>query len=476
MRRIHDTARRALFDVFLATISLAPLPFGSVDFLATSVLCMVLGLVLVGAAALGFGRASMLFFAPVLIVILVAGLVLWQQLAPDHWFGQADPIWVDAARLLNSARPAAGAVVRDEAFFALGAPLANLLALMCGIVFGADRVLAGRLIRALAWAGAVYAAFGICSYLVDPLHILGYEKLAHRDNLTGTFLNRNTAAVYFGSCAILWLLIGLNRLVGRVDLQVDTLGDFWAAIRDVRRFLLLPGCMLVLCLVAMALTQSRAGVSLSLAALPLTAVGFLWRYIPKRRFLLVVLPAACVSVAVLLLFGSGVNARFDLHGFSDEGRFQAYRSTLRMIADRPWLGVGLGSYPWTFPNYRLPEMSMWGTWTRAHSTPLELAAELGLPLSILIAVVWFAALAALARGFHRRRHDRIIPLAGLSVSLLALIHSCGDFSLQIPGFAVTVFAIAGTGLGQSVSGRMPEKADKGRSLLPGSLDGAKSVT
>lgn len=268
---------------------------------------------------------------------------------------------------------------------------------------------------------------------------------------------RNTAAVYFGSCAILWLLLASDRLIKRMDLPVDTLGAFYMAIRDAREALFLPGGMVLLCLTAMALTQSRAGTTFSLMALSIAGACFFWRYLPNRRFLPVLLLATSLPVAALLLLGGGVNSRFNLEGFSDEGRIEVYRSTLRMIADHPWFGVGLGGFPWILPRYRMPDLSMWGTWTRAHSTPLELAAEVGLPLAGLIALAWLAALVVLARGFRRRRRDRLIPLAALAVALLALIHSCGDFSLQIPGFAVVVFAIMGVGLAQSVSDREAQR-------------------
>lgn len=452
LRRMGNLAGQAPAYLFLATIAIAPLPFGMVDPPAVSLLCIVLGLVLAGAAVRGVDRARLPFFLPIAVIVLAAGLVLHEQLSSRPWFVRPDPVWLDAFRLLRGTGPASASVARDQAFFALGAPLANLLALMCGIAFGSDRAVARRLIRVVAWSGALYAAFGIVAYLFDPMHVLWSEKFAHQDNLTGTFLNRNTAAVHFGACAILWLLLAADLLVRRATRPIGSPGVLWEAIATAREALSLPLGMLLLCLTAMALTQSRAGIALSLAALALAGVCSLWRHFRRRRVLAVLLPAVGLPVMALLLLGNGVNSRFDLEGLSDEGRVQVYRSTLRMIADHPWFGVGLGGFPWIFPRYRLPDLSMWGTWVRAHSTPLELAAELGLPLAVLIAMAWLAALAVLVRGFRRRRRDRMIPLAGLAVSLLALIHSCGDFSLQIPGFAVIVFALMGAGLAQSVSG------------------------
>jgi O-antigen ligase len=93
---------------------------------------------------------------------------------------------------------------------------------------------------------------------------------------------------------------------------------------------------------------------------------------------------------------------------------------------------------------------MMAVYDRAHSTPLELAVELGLPLAGVIALAWLAMLVLLVRGFAIRRRDRILPLAAMSVGLIAVVHSCVDFPLQIPGYAIPVFALLGVGLAQSV--------------------------
>ena len=52
---------------------------------------------------------------------------------------------------------------------------------------------------------------------------------------------------------------------------------------------------------------------------------------------------------------------FEMEGFVDQGRLETYRSTLRMIADHPWFGTGLGTFVWSFPAYR-SDVSMWGVW------------------------------------------------------------------------------------------------------------------
>jgi hypothetical protein len=96
-------------------------------------------------------------------------------------------------------------------------------------------------------------------------------------------------------------------------------------------------------------------------------------------------------------------------------------------------------------------VSLFGIWNRAHSTPLELIAEVGIPLAASIFLAWAVGLLVLLRGVRARRRDREVPAAALSVACLAPMHSMVDFSLQIPGLAIMVLALAGAGLAQSFS-------------------------
>src|SRR5436189_140151 len=81
-----------------------------------------------------------------------------------------------------------------------------------GVLVCVDRDHAHRLIRVMAWCGTTYAVYGIAAFFIDPTRVLWEKKEAYFTVLTSTFINRNTAAVYFGSCVILWLLILLDRL------------------------------------------------------------------------------------------------------------------------------------------------------------------------------------------------------------------------------------------------------------------------
>ena len=170
---------------------------------------------------------------------------------------------------------------------------------------------------------------------------------------------------------------------------------------------------------------------------------------------------------LLQVLGGKVSGRFDMQGLSDEGRIETYRSTLQMIADHPWFGTGLGTFMWSFPAYRSANISMWGIWDRAHSTPLELASDLGLPLAGIDCFRLAFCLGRADPGVRTRRRDLIMPVGALTVALLSLTHSCIDFSLQIPGYSIVVFSLVGAGLAQSFSSNGGDNIYSNISEMPG---------
>jgi O-antigen ligase len=123
-----------------------------------------------------------------------------------------------------------------------------------------------------------------------------------------------------------------------------------------------------------------------------------------------------------------------------------------MIADHPWFGTGQGTFAYAFPSYRSSDISLWGIWDIAHNTPLEIAADMGVPIAVLVLFAWLVIFAVLASGTVRRRRGLALPVAALAVALLAALHSLIDFTLQIPGYSIAVLPLVGAGLAQSIGG------------------------
>ena len=111
--------------------------------------------------------------------------------------------------------------------------------------------------------------------------------------------------------------------------------------------------MLLICLAAMLMTYSRAGVVLSFVALAVAFAGFFYRDLRRRSWVAAaLLIGGLIAFVFLETLGGNVIQRFQEEGFVDQGRLETYRSTLRMIADHPWFGSGLGTFVWSFPAYR----------------------------------------------------------------------------------------------------------------------------
>ena len=230
------------------------------------------------------------------------------------------------------------------------------------------------------------------------------------------------------------------------------------------RPILLPFGMLLLCVAAMLMTNSRAGIVISLLTLVVAFIVFFHCDLSGRRAIVVALVVSgMIALTVLHVLGGNVSGRFEELGLSSEGRLDVYRSALRMIADQPWFGTGQGTFQWSFPAYRSANGSVRGVWGLAHSTPLELAADLGLPLAGLILLAWLIVLGVLIRGFRIRRRDLIVPVGAFSVAVLGLAHSMIDFSMQTLGYSIIVFALVGAGLAQSFSNINKSKVAGGRS-------------
>jgi len=450
MALLFRAADRGSCALFYLVVALAPLPLGSTEPAVVAIWCVVLGATVILASVLEIRTPRLVFIGLAAVLALMYGVVLHEQLSVHPWFASPHPIWKETAELLQIPIEPSVSIARNQPLFAIGAPLAALLSFLSGLLVGANRNRAHQLLSVIAWSGVAYAIYGVAFALVDPA--TGIFRVRPIP-LTSTFVNRNTAAVYFGACSVIWLLLACERMRQRVldersnrDLTRIDREQLWLA-----QFLLLL-TMMVICLLATFMTGSRAGVSVSLLGFVVAVVGFFYRDLVGRRGVFIAVGAGCgLGLLTLYFLAGNIVARFYHDGLIDHTRLSIYRSTLRMIADRPWFGTGLGTFASAFPAYRSDDISMYGIYDRAHSTLFELAAEAGLPLACIVVIGWMIAFGVLAHGVRTRRRDRIIPAAALSVGLLAVFHSLVDFSLQIPGFAIVVFGLLGVGVAQSFS-------------------------
>ena len=197
-------------------IAAAPFPFGSTSNPAIAFWCMLLGIAVILLSLREIRREQLWIIAGLAVIVAGYGVVLHEQLADHPWMAPFHPIWEKASGLLGAPLTPSASIVRNEPYFALGAPLANVMALLLGLVIGSDRARARRILLVIAVSGAAYALYGIASFLIEPTMILWRDKTAYLGSVTGTFINRNTAATYFGSCGVIWLLLLVEDARGRI--------------------------------------------------------------------------------------------------------------------------------------------------------------------------------------------------------------------------------------------------------------------
>jgi O-antigen ligase len=429
-----------------------PLLFGSREPTVVALWCALLGVGVIFTSMQHLPRGQSFILAGIAFLALCFGFVLHEQLSDHPWIAAFNPVWAEASEALGQQLAPSVSIVKGQPFLAIGAPLANVLALILGLMVGVDSDRARRGIRVMAWAGVGYAVYGILALLLDPTEILWREKTAYVGNLTSTFINRNTAAAYLGSCSAVWFVLLMAAVRGslpRGTIEWKELPSRLLA--ETRKDVLIRFGMLFVCLSAMFMTSSRGGVLVSLAVLILAFMIYFGRDLSWKGLTVSLLGCVATGLLLLQVLGSNIGGRIDLQGLGDAGRLSAYRSTLKIIADNPWFGTGLGTFAFGFPAYRGDDISMRGIWDLAHNTHLEFASEMGIPLTLIVAIAWIGALIVLSLGLRGRRRNAVAPLSSFAVSLIALLHSSIDFSLQIAGYSIVVFALLGLGLSRAIS-------------------------
>lgn len=441
--------------LFLAVVSLAPLPWASVDVPWEALWCCLLGVALALAPVGSLSRTHLKVLAGPILAFVGLVLVALLQVMLDPAPSVADPIWSRSQELLGQPLPHRIATSSSQWLSALGLPFAALLAFLCGFVNGVERPKSVFIMKVIAVSGALYAAYAVADVVVGAWGAIWTQRALNIPPLTGPFVNRNHAATYFGSCALIGLAFVLNRVEHVIRQGGTSVGGMAGAAMENKLGEAVFATMCVgLCLTATFLTLSRGGILVTIGTVGLTIGLFLYRLFTAHRLLPLIIGAAAFAGAMLLeLSGGGIAFRLGSEGLFDQGRAQAYRSTLHMITDHPFFGTGLGTFADAFPQYRGDVASTQGVWDYAHSSPLQFAAEMGLPLAVAVAVVSGMIGAHLLRRTLKGGRASWVALAALGVFALGMLQSTVDFPLQIFGYSIVFSSVVGCGLARSVSER-----------------------
>ncbi len=449
----QDYFRTAATVTFWAIFLLALLNRGATEIESRIVVTIAIYVLLVpsilvfGPPQGGSGKA--LVAACFLLAALIVQTLL--QTSPLPGIAPPNPAWATAA-MFAQAVPAAtiSLTPADDQLGLLSAAL-PFGAFMAGLVIFDSDERAAKALRWFAIAGGWLALWAILQFLLFP-DMLGFiQKRFYLGSLTGLFVNRNTAATFFGLILLTLVVLLHKRLVAPDWRMIRALVANRLTVPDEQKRLIRKaafiGALTAFCFLALMLTGSRAGIMSSFAALlflilltvfnsPLRAGRKAAASRRRRRgFKRKAAVMLAITVALFSLFASRVALRMETR-VEDDMRFCYMPGIMRAIADNwPW-GSGLASFAETYAPYHMAQCGVDAIVTHAHNVYAEGLLTLGIAFPFYAAFFVLAHLAIFIRGARKRKSYRYASHLGLAGLLLVALHSTLDFSLQVPGFAM----------------------------------------
>jgi O-antigen ligase len=178
---------------------------------------------------------------------------------------------------------------------------------------------------------------------------------------------------------------------------------------------------------------SRAGTILSTAAVVVViSVMYLSGMVKGRQAGAVLLRIASLLVLFTIVVGWQAVWNRLLQPDPMVFRRELNISSLHMIAAQPWLGTGLGTWPVVYPKYAIVDAGLFAN--QAHCDWLQWAAEGGIPLALLMVLLFVWAIRSTFRSFRRPspHHGRSFRcLWGLGI-VSVFLHACVDYPFSRP--------------------------------------------
>ncbi len=452
-------ARTARFLLY-ALVVWAPLPLGSNRpiFWVINAFVAILLLVLFIGGELAATHGREFNWRPAawiegILVVWAAWMVI--QAVPFTPKALHHPIWSEVAGSVPDARGAIS--INPSTTWATIAEFVPIVFL--GVVamrLAVDRQRVRFLLSLIVATGVAVAVYGFIARSLRLDEVVWLDQAAYEGFLTGTFIGRSAAATYFA--------IGLACAAALIAARTDTLfreqleGLQWTTKLTVAaKASAVPIVAFVVILAALFDTGSRGGViAAAVGLICIAGLAVRKRRLPWRAVAGIAGVAAIVFVAAIFLAGNVLIQRL-AGGIVDEDRRQVYRDTIAMIGDRPLLGQGAGTFVDAFPLFRTGS-NIGQVWIRAHSSYLQGAAELGLPVFLLVMVAIGWALFLILRGTLERSSSTPAAMAAIGASAGAAVQSMVDFSIQIQAIGLTLVVLIGAGLGEVLAPRTMKRA------------------
>jgi O-antigen ligase len=440
--------RTAQLWLTIAALILAPLPFGSTDQLWIAIWAILLSISTICGVAAPINRGQRRILLAFLAICCAYGIVAAVQVVPNLVEQLDDPIWQRANDLLALGVPPRISSRAEIPSVSIGKFILLVTSFMSGFFVGTSGRDSDRLVAFARGSILLYSLYGLLALVLTPNMILWATKTAYQGSLTSTFVNHNTAATFVGAGAILWFCSACRSLQ---SLQLKSIRLLLLIQSNERVAFELIGQSAAgfMCLFALLLSGSRGGLICTTLAL-LVAIGLMIAGRMKLGFWYGLgAGTAVLAVAAGWLTQTG---RIGSQGLFDDARWSVYEYCIQAIRQRPLLGAGAGTFADIFPSLRNDNIHSWGVWDYAHSTILEIALEMGLPIAALVVIAALASLFLLAQAaLKASQRTRSLFSAVTGIAVLSYAHSVIDFSLQIPGYLIVFAILLGCGLARTAS-------------------------
>jgi O-antigen ligase len=260
-----------------------------------------------------------------------------------------------------------------------------------------DETIARLLRSVIVWFGFAVAIEAILQAYLSPGNAYGVFPTGYHDFVMGPIVYHTHFAAFIETILPIALSLGL--------------GEF----RQHYTYL----CISAVLLAAMVVSASRGGLIIA-AAEVFVVLLLLYRKQPQtgKRLSAKALALVSVTTAFTLIVGfATASERFHAEALT-LGRVQFAASTLHMIAVRPWIGWGLGTWPAVYPAFATFDPGV--LVNQAHSDWLQWTAEGGLPVGL-------AMLALTVSSFK----PAIRSVWGIG-AIAVLIHAAFDYPFSRP--------------------------------------------
>jgi O-antigen ligase len=265
--------------------------------------------------------------------------------------------------------------------------------------------------------GSALALFAVCQNLSSSPNLY-WLRPANRDaSIFGPYINHNHYAGLMEMLLPLSLVLSLGRLLQRAQRLLLALGA-----------ILMAGSIV--------LSLSRGGT----IALIVEILALVWLLRRSSGFNLTPISILLVLAALGFLGLTGSSAMWNHFGhLQDALRLEILKDSMRMFAQRPIAGWGLGAFPTVYPKFR----SLYTTFfvNAAHNDYVQALVETGIIGFAFI--IWFVA--ALYRHAWQHTGDwthhwsGALRTATLTGCTGLLLHSAFDFNLQVPANAALFY-------------------------------------